>query len=474
MTLRIPMTLLSIALIGAFADSAQAGSGKSSKTFNEQKIVLSLAAMSDTHVDLNNANSVKFINALNQLKAKAAENDPDGIDGVMIAGDLINYGANHNQMKIFKKDYESVFDPLKVPLVYTIGNHDPGTQYSWFPDTPQVVGYIRDILGPDYFKTDLDNDNRVKYECRHCVIGNYHILCVTPDGIGPITYDPEVLKWLDEQLAAITKAEPEKYVIVVTHPMIYDTVYGSLLSTTDKWPWSFPRYNWYWSTTELTPILDKYPQAVTFSGHLHFPLNDPRSVWQGQFTAFGCGSVKYMSVEAGGYENMSGTDVMKDSDKFSQGLLIQFDANGNMRATRMDFYNNSTIGKPWQMFHPVKNLSHLKAYSNSVRKSANKAPVLTKLTVETGSNVFVKFAAGTDDEFVHHYIMTVSKDGKVVAAKKILTDFYLHPQPSQMKTEWSQPLGTMDPGKYTVSLTAYDSWDAASNTLKSEFNVSNK
>jgi hypothetical protein len=26
----------------------------------------------------------------------------------------------------------------------------------------------------------------------------------------PITYDPEVLKWLDEQLAAITKAEPEK------------------------------------------------------------------------------------------------------------------------------------------------------------------------------------------------------------------------------------------------------------------------
>jgi hypothetical protein len=212
-----------------------------------------------------------------------------------------------------------------------------------------------------------------------------------------------------------------------------------------------------------------FQRASAFSA-----LNDPRSVWQGRFTAFGCGSVKYMSVEAGGYENMSGTDVMKDSDKFSQGLLIQFDANGNMRATRMDFYNNSTIGKPWQMFHPVKNLSHLKAYSNSVRKSANKAPVLTKLTVETGSNVFVKFAAGTDDEFVHHYIMTVSKDGKVVAAKKILTDFYLHPQPSQMKTEWSQPLGTMDPGKYTVSLTAYDSWDAASNTLKSEFNVSNK
>jgi hypothetical protein len=76
----------------------------------------------------------------------------------------------------------------------------------------------------------------------------------------------------------------------------------------------------------------------------------------------------------------------------------------------MDFYNNSTIGKPWQTVPSCQeSISHLKAYSNSVRKSANKAPVLTKMTVETGSNVFVKFAAGTDDEFVHHYIMTVSQ-----------------------------------------------------------------
>jgi uncharacterized membrane protein YvbJ len=170
---------------------------------------------------------------------------------------------------------------------------------------------------------------------------------------------------------------------------------------------------------------------------------------------------------------MSGTDTMKDGDKFSQGLLIQFDANGNMRAIRMDFYNKSTIGNPWQLSHPVKNLSHLKAYSTAVRKSANKAPVLTKMTVESGSNVSVKFAAGTDDEFVHHYILIVSQEGKVVATKKILTDFYLHPLPSEMKAEWTQPLGTMTPGKYTVSLTAYDSWDAASNTLKSDFTVSN-
>ena len=70
------MTLLSFALIAAFADSAQAGSGKGSKTFNEQRIVLSLAAISDTHVDLNKANSTKFINALNQLRRKLLKTMP--------------------------------------------------------------------------------------------------------------------------------------------------------------------------------------------------------------------------------------------------------------------------------------------------------------------------------------------------------------------------------------------------------------
>jgi hypothetical protein len=42
MTLRIPMTLLSIALIAAFADSAQAGSGKGFQDFQrtENSIVI--------------------------------------------------------------------------------------------------------------------------------------------------------------------------------------------------------------------------------------------------------------------------------------------------------------------------------------------------------------------------------------------------------------------------------------------------
>ena len=44
--------------------------------------------------------------------------------------------------------------------------------------------------------------------------------------------------------------------------------------------------------TRVSDVLAKYPQVVTFSGHLHFPLNDPRSIWQASFTSFGCGSTR--------------------------------------------------------------------------------------------------------------------------------------------------------------------------------------
>ena len=88
-----------------------------------------------------------------------------------------------------------------------------------------------------------------------------------PTSQDPVTFTDSALQWFDETLAKVTAENPDQFVFVLTHPMIYDTVYGSDLGT-------------YWYTKDLTEILNKYPQAVTFSGHLHFPLNDPRSIMQ--------------------------------------------------------------------------------------------------------------------------------------------------------------------------------------------------
>ena len=457
------------------------GTRDSENGFDGNNVVLSLAVVSDVHINTGvPVTYEKWTSALNQLVSKAAEDDADGLDVVLVAGDLIDY-PSERFLGEFKRVYESVLDPVAVPLIYAVGNHDV-PKYRWDSTMVSDASYIRDLLGDDYFLKDIDKVSGEGLECRHCQVGGYDVIAISPYGTGPVVYSPDALGWLDSTLSDITSKKPDRYVLLITHPMMYDTVYGSLLGEADGiWKSSHPGY---WATREIPEILSNYPQVVAFGGHLHFPLNDPRSVWQGSFTALGCGSVRYMALEAGNYEYMAGQTVMKDKDEFSQGNLVQFDRRGNMRILRMDFYNGAVIGEPLVMRRPLKNGKHLRKYSFEARQEANGSPSLSTMDVliipatdSTGRGISVSFASGADDSFVHHYEVSLSADGRTLATKKILADFYKYPDTSMMKPSWDVTFGPEDlaeipeKGRCSVTVKAFDSWDAASEPLVKEVDL---
>lgn len=437
--------------------------------FDSDNIVLSFGALSDVHCQNGQTMPTsKFLSALNQLKDYAiASGDKNGIDAVVIAGDLTQSGQV-SEARMVKDTYQLVFDETEVPLLFTTGNHE---------ECYGGVLYMNDLLsifGKSFFEYDLEEyATDFKNGSRLCKVGDYYFVFVQPDSTRSYKnvngvaapYKDSTKEWLRNTLEMLKTNDPEKPIFVFTHPMIYHTVYGSELYTGD---------NLMWYTTDLTDILSDYPQVMTFSGHLHFPLNDPRSIMQTAFTSLGCGSVRYMAIENGGYEEMSSATVMKDCNEYSQGYLVQVDKNGNVRLNRMDFYNKTTIGDAWEVSHPTADNSHLQPYQYT-RSEKNTAPVLAEDAIsfefgtagKTSVSTTIKFKAATDDEFAHHYILTINRVGsQKVSTKKVLADFYRHGNPADMKKEWEVAVGNLTIGnEYEVTLVAVDSWGAESNKV---------
>ncbi len=447
--------------------------------FEEKHIILSFAAISDIHIGNSGCerDTAYFKKALTAL-AEQAQKSGRALDAVIGVGDLTdNYGSDASvksrEIASLRESYEAILDPERVPFVYVLGNHDHDFKRGGGAGLPLAVFLEKMGQIEAHTKYDLpcpDSENG----SRHAMIGGYHFLFVEPvtyasehmDDSGA-KFTPQTLAWLDKTLFEITKNEPEKYVFVMTHAMIYGTAYGSELLT---------RGGTYWYTKDIVPVLAKYPQAVCFGGHLHFPLNDPRSIMQTDFTAMGCGSVNYMAIENGGYEHMLAACITEDRLEFSEGLLCQLDTAGALRITRMDFRHEKVIGEAWLLPAPTADGAHLRCYGKD-RAANNTAPVLSALCVtlgeekDAGREALLHFDAARDDEFAHHYVIEVLRDGTLCKTLKILADFYLHADPAQMKPTWDEPLGCFEKGAYEVRLRAIDSWGAESETSKTSFEI---
>ncbi len=439
--------------------------------FDADDVVFTFGAISDIHLEKNNSYGTeqKFVNALNQLLAFTDERG-GFLNAVAIVGDVCE---TKEQISTFKSLYEGLNMPGE--LIFGLGNHDQEATYS---NQALKLQDFKDVLGDKYFSNEY---NDLAAGNRYFEIDGQHFIYVQPESYknaagNRVTFSASTVSWLDGKLSEITTANPDAYVYVLVHAMIKDTCYGSNL----MYAGGADANSSYWFTEDLTATLNKYPQAMTFSGHLHFPINDERSIMQNKFTSIGTGSVAYLAIEDG-YANTATATTPANPGNTSSGHVVEIDSKGNVRVTRLNFSNGTQMGA-WVLKAPTADGSHLKDYAAD-RADKNQAPSMAGAKAEvalvqiggSGYGANLAFTAGTDDSFVHHYKVkfTNTTDNTVVKDVKLLTDFWEKTNPADMAKSYAWGLGSVTSGKsYKVEVIAVDSWGAESAAVTATFTVS--
>ena len=473
---RMMTLLLSVLMLLSLLSGCGSTEAKSTE-FDEENIVLQFGAVSDIHVGRGGVGIYTELwtkQAYRTLRDIALEYSDAGLSAVLVSGDLTNNGTE-GQVEKFAEIYETVFDPTEVPLIFSMGNHEVNTGSSYNKADLGFEGFY-DAMGEEY--RQYEKDSRLDIGCVHQIVNGYHFIAINPIDesyrnslANSAMYSKEAKEWLDKTLEKITRKNPDQYVFLSTHPIMYGMAYGGEHTYTTT----------AWFTRELNEILKKYPQAMIFGGHVHFSINSDTSIMQDGFTSLQCGSVNYMSNEDGEYRDSNSAVSLTDRETVHTGYLVQVDGNGNTRIIRLNFGYKKEIKYPFVLQYPQKDGSHLLDYGWD-RGSApkNQAPVLPADAISIADNsdkvevgAMVKprltFKAGTDDDQIHAYAVTVRDDrGYIIETQRVLADFYKVKRADQMKTEWSFNLTAKyyKGETYEIMLVACDDWGTASNIVK--------
>ncbi len=229
-------------------------------------VVLRAAVLSDVHYPgRSNAPEVaRFEAGLQFMYEYSQTQSYPRFDALLVGGDMSNNGKE-NQIKPFCQSMDKYLKP-ETKRVLCMGNHD-----HWGGNRP---------LWERIFSTPAN----LRQE-----INGFQFITLSPEKGSMRNGDYKyALDWLKTELDAAAAADKDKPIFLIQHYPITNTVYGSC-----------PPDNW--GINDLCELLDKYPRVIDFSGHSHYPINDPRSAWQGTYTAFGTGTLSYFEMSGGVY-----------------------------------------------------------------------------------------------------------------------------------------------------------------------------
>ncbi|UVI27742.1 metallophosphoesterase family protein [Paenibacillus spongiae] len=270
---------------------------------NGEKPLVSFEVITDMHVthDKNHVHNKNFDDALKDMVAL----NPDS-DGLMTIGDNTENGTEAEY-----KELHRIFNLYKndLPETYFVqGNHDVRWG-DWTKFSELFKKYTN--MQSNYY------DVWIK--------GYHFIFLGTEKGLKDYSYLSETqLKWLDEKLSE--NESKDKPVFIFHHQPLKNTVSGANDGFLKSNYWYGVRQD-----TELKTILAKHPQSIMFSGHTHWELGAPDTMYNDKYaTMFNAAATSYLWTDA---------NTGKDG---SQGYFVEVYGDKVLVKGR-DFKNNSWI-----------------------------------------------------------------------------------------------------------------------------------
>ena len=299
----------------------------------------------------------------------------DGVDAVMICGDISDHGLV-SDLNAVGEAWRTVFpgnrapDGRKVEKLFVTGNHDwEGHLYGEYVKKtyPNKADYDRAVMRTDYagaWERAFDEPyapvwmkdvKGYKFVGAHWIEGR----CRGKNE----NFNSGVREFYARHARDFDPSLPFFH---AQHPHPKDTCYGS-------WAWGR-------DVGDTTAAFSSMPNAVTFSGHSHYTLTDERSIWQGEFTSIGAGSLLFTGLpdnsrqEDGGYENTApdAGKVMPVINRWNtkQGMLVSV-WDDSISISRREFVTDQSLGPDWVMPLPS---AEPKPFDFKRRAAASTAP----------------------------------------------------------------------------------------------------
>jgi predicted phosphodiesterase len=378
---------------------------------------------------------VKVPQALKHLTRKTPK-----ADALFVVGDITDNGnaSEYDQLLSVFNDRANV--PEDLPVYFMMGNHD---HYSSGGENTYLA------------KTGQPRN-------QYIIIKDYPFITISETGSDQNDFNASAVKFLSDNLAKATANYPGKPVFVFIHVPTCNTTYGSVQNGTLA--------DGGWCTGKFRTTLDKYPQAVVFSGHTHYPLGDPRSIWQGGFTTINTGSTTYAEVES--EIGLSVGTLPADYANVTEGLIVAVEKNGDVKLERWDTYRDEEIEPHWLLQAPHDGTRFTYKNRTGGAAPAFGADAGVTVTGVTATGCKVSFPQASDDEVVHYYKVEIRNSAnQVVKTHVIFSGFYLNSaMPAQLTVNFT---GLSRATSYTARVTAYDSYRKPSAPINATFQTNN-